>query len=138
MFERTVYGPIEFLAPDQDLNSTLEITGIKIPSNSFTTHVFFEEITGDDLETLIRTSNYAGSFSFPEDAEQDGGKPTTVRFDVTKAIRKAEQRMPNFHITFLTETQTPRNEEKLFRFESLHIEHHVPANTDLDISAKVT
>ncbi len=138
MLERILHGPMEFLAPDKDLNGVLEIEGIPLPKGkTFTTHIFLEEIAGDSIAQLIQTANYAGAFSIPNDAAEIKGDRATIRVDVTEALRKAEQKAPNFHITFITETDSSPDNRRMFHYESVHILHHVPDHTDLDISADV-
>lgn len=137
MIERTVYGPIAYLAPDKDLKAVLEIRGIGTPQHPCTTHVFLEELRNDDLDLLIKTANYAGCFTVPDDVSTSAGDAGTVRIDITQALRKAEARRPNFHITFMTQSSETDREKRLFKFKELHIEHAVPLHTELDISADV-
>ena len=133
MIEKTVYGPMEYLAPDEDLQATLEIAGIKMPQVPFTTHVFLEEVVGEDLDVLVHSANYAGCFTVPADLSEQG----TARIDITYALRKAEARRPNFHISFLTECAEGEREDRLLQFESVHILHDAPRYAKLDISADV-
>lgn len=133
MLERTVYGPMEYLAPDEDLQAVLEIAGVRIPPVPFTTHVFLEEVAGDDLDVLVQSANYAGCFTVPADFSEQG----TVRIDITYALRKAEALRPNFHITFLSECVDGKSEDRLLQFESIHILHDAPLHRKLDISADV-
>lgn len=139
MIERTVHGPMEFLAPDTDFNGVLEITGIKLPDGiSPTVHVFLEEVGEGELETLKKTANYAGSFTLPADVAYMQNGRATVLLDITHALFKAEQEKPNFHVTLLAQSESPSASGKLFSYDGIHIRHRVPENTDLDISAKVT
>lgn len=139
MIEKTLHGPIELLVPDEDLNGILEIAGINVQEGmAFTTHVFLDEVQAMDPASLQNNPSYAGSFSIPDDAASVSGNHATVRLDVTHALRKAEQDRPNFHITFFTDTARPAGAGRIFQYESVHILHHVPENTDLGISAQVT
>lgn len=133
MIEKTVYGPIEYLAPDDELQAKLELAGIKMPRVPFITHVFLEEVVGDDLDILVQSANYAGCFAVPAEVSDQG----SVQIDITYALRRAEALRPNFHITFLAECVDGEPEGRLLQFESLHILHDVPLHTKLDISADV-
>ncbi len=137
MIERTLYGPMEYLAPDTELKAILELRGVGTPKRPFTTHVFLEEVGNGDIDILIKTANYAGCFTVPDDTSTAEGETETVRIDITPALRKAEALRPNFHITFLTERPETDPEGRVFQFEELHIEHAVPLHTELDISADV-
>ncbi len=139
MIERIVHGPIEFLAPDTDLNGILEISGIALPEGvSCTTHVFLDEVSKEALEARTRNERYAGSFMLPQDAVQTSDGRFSVQLVITDALRAAEKAMPNFHITFLTEAGSAPEDKPLFHYESVHIHHRVPGQTDLNISADVT
>lgn len=133
MIEKTVYGPIEYLAPDDELQAKLELAGIKMPRVPFITHVFLEEVVGDDLDSLVQSANYAGCFAVPAEVSDQG----SVQIDITYALRKAEAVRPNFHITFITEYGDADPAERLLQFESMHILHDVPLNRKLDIAADV-
>ncbi len=133
MIDKTVYGPMEYLAPDTDLQAILEISGIKCPDGTAISHVFLDEVQGDRIADLIQSANYAGSFTVPEDLSED----RTVQIDVTNALRKAEQLRPNFHITFLTEYADTSTESPALKFDEMHIIHEPPLHIDLDISADV-
>lgn len=137
MIERTLYGPMEYLAPDAELRAVLEIRGIGIPQRPFTTHVFLEELGNDALDILIKTANYAGCFTVPGDVSTAEGEAGTVRIDITQALRQAEALRPNFHITFFTESPETDREGRVLHFDEVHIEHAVPLHTELDISADV-
>jgi len=133
MTGKIVYGPVEYLAPDTQLSALLEINGLTNPQAASTTHVFLEEVEGDDVAELMKTANHAGHFTLPGDLTDDG----SVRIDITDALRKAEAVRPNFHITFLTESDEHIPGEPILQFESVHILHDAPLHTDLDISADV-
>lgn len=133
MTEKIVYGPMEYLAPDTELKAVLEIQGVKKPTATSVTDVFLEEVEGDHVSELLETANHAGRFKLPDDLSEDG----SVRIEITNALRKAEQRRPNFHITFLTENDAPLTGERILQFESVHILHEVPLHTPLDLSADV-
>jgi len=133
MIEKTVYGPMEYLAPDEDLQATLELAGIKTPQAPFTAHVFLDEVAGENIDALVQSANYAGCFTVPVDVSEQN----SVQIDITYALRRAEALRPNFHITFLAECVDGEPEGRLLQFESLHILHDVPLHTKLDISADV-
>ncbi len=133
MIERTVYGPMEYLAPDTKLDASLELSGVKVPPSPCTVHVFLDEVAGDDLDALVRTANYAGCFTIPADVSEQG----TVRIDITYALKKAEAVRPNFHITFLAECSAGETGGRQLQFESMHILHDTPHAVKLDISADV-
>lgn len=138
MIERKVYGPMEFLAPITDLKTELEVSGVKTPGSAYTTHVFLDDVTGDDIDAMIGTFNYAGSFSVPKDLTSTKNDRAMVRIDITEALKRAIHEMPNFYITFITLHERKADTQKLFDFETVHIQPHVPEHTDLDLSADVT
>lgn len=137
MIERILYGPMEYLTPDTDLTATLEIGGIRMPQSAFTTFVFLDEVESADIDDLVKTPPYAGFFKVPDDAVFTEEQLGTVRLDITEALRNAEERRPNFHITFLTQYTKTATDDRIFKFESVHILHEVPIHTDIAISANV-
>ncbi|MEE9368595.1 MAG: hypothetical protein V3V05_06985 [Pontiella sp.] len=120
MIERLIYGPIEILPPTAVGKAILEIEGIKEADKPYTTYVFLGEVHGNDIEELIKSYNYAGSFSIV------GSSSETLQLDITKALNIALDVMPNFNITFLTRCEWAEDREgcePLFGFRRLHINH---------------
>jgi|GEM_PF-6489133 len=131
MIERKVYGPISFQAPIKHIRAVLNLSGVERGQAGFATHVFLEEVKGDDIEALKTEYNYAGCLSSPWRDDQ-------AELDITESLQKAVQNVPNFHITFLTQYDASKGRAKAFDFKSLEIVHVVPNYTALEVSARVT
>ena len=120
MIERLLYGPIEILPATTVRKATLEIEGIKAVDQPYTTYVFLGDVHGDDLEELIKTHNYASCFSVV------GTSSETLQLDITQALNRALDIMPNFNITFLTRCERAehgKGSDTLFGFKRLYIDH---------------
>ena len=120
MIERLLYGPIEILPAKMVSKATLELAGIKATDKPYTTYVFLDEVHGEEIEELIKTYNYAGSFSIV------GVSSETLQLDITQALNTALAFRPNFNVTFLTRYEGTADEESgrpVFGFKALDILH---------------
>jgi hypothetical protein len=130
MITKILYGPIELLPPIPVSRAILEVEGIKPSDPPLTTHVFLDDVPGENLERQILTHNHAGYFS---NTDVIAG---TVQLDITKALNRALRARPNFNISFLTQC-TDEHETPVFEFKQLHI-HKTPTMDTHPVTHTIT
>jgi hypothetical protein len=119
MMEKILFGPVEILPPTPVDRAVLEIEGVPVSATPCTTYVFLDEVHGDAIEELIRTRNYAGSFSISSHSSE------ALQLDITGALNTALKIRPNFHISVLTPCAVG-HDAPVFGFKQLRI-HRTPA-----------
>ncbi len=131
MIAHKTYGPVSFDAPLHHIKATLKLSGVVRGHAEHLTHVFFDEVRGDNVEAMKGQYNYAGTLTHQKGTD-------TAELDVTEALDRAERKAPNFYITFLTEHHGLAVDDNIFDFSGLDIESVVPDYVKLDISADPT